>query len=69
MRHWTEIFPLEVIQLLAIPRGQFTPEKQRRFCEVMIEHYENGMDKHPEDKQDVKWVKNMWQKSLEEVQS
>ena len=68
-RHWTEIIPLEAIHLKALPKGQFTPEKQRRFCEVMIEHYEKGMNEHPEDKQDVQWLINMWQKSLEEVQS
>ena len=67
MRHWTEALPLEAIHLRALSREQFTPEKQRRFCEVMIEHYEKGMNEHPEDKQDVQWIVNMWQKSLSEV--
>jgi len=67
LKHWTEALPLEALELLALPREQFTPEKRRRFCEVMIEHYEKGMNEHPEDKQDVEWIINMWKKSLDEV--
>jgi len=64
LRHWTELLPLEAIQLGALSREQFTLEKRRRFCEVMIEHYEKGMNEHPENTQGVEWVINMWKKSL-----
>jgi hypothetical protein len=68
-RHWTEIIPLEAIHLKALPKGQFTPEKQRRFCEVMIEYYDKVMNEHPEDREEAAWAKAMWQTTLEEVQS
>jgi len=68
MRHWTDTIPLEARQLLALPKGQFTPEKQRRFCEVMIEYYDEVTKKHPEESEGALAVKAMWQTTLEGVE-
>jgi len=35
----------------------------------MIEYYDKVMNEHPEDREEAAWAKDMWQTTLEEVQS